>query len=178
MISNSLDTAQHDFLTLTYVGMDFLVNYDQISASLFLDDTAPLASHNRYFQEQMSYYEECVPVFDLDLVLQESFGCKLGSLVKFVLLIECAACSAAHQAMYQEQILRSHPELSTTYIAFKVSSHAQITTIALVELDLLPANLRQKQTANGILGLRFPPEGGIQYFLDLETLMFNRLRNE
>ena len=178
MILNSLETHEHAFLILDYPDMDFIVNRDQIFASLFLEETAFFESGLLYFPASMEYYEHRLPVFELDLFLKHTFTCKIESLVKFALICELSCFSPENQAVYQAQMLHAHPDFSSDYIAFKVSSHAKIRPVPLAEISLLPEGIRLKQNKEGILGCRFPAQANMQYFLDIETILFNCLSVE
>ncbi len=175
MILKPPDAHTHEFLILDYPDIDFIVNRDQIFASLFLEETSAFESRFRYLSAQMEYSDHTLPVFDLDLFLKDIFDCRIEGFVKFALISEFAAFSEKLRGTYQQNMLQDYSELSSEYIAFKVSSHAKIRPVPLPEISLLPSGIRWKQNKEGILGCRFPKDAHMQFFLDIETIVFNSL---
>ena len=175
MISTTRDVRRHNFLLLTYAEMDFLVNREQLCASLFLEHIGEFAGDIGTFSGTMEYREQTIPIFDFDLFLHQHFQCKIESLVKFALICELSAFSYEFQKMYYDRVGQPHPELSSTYIALTVGSQAQIIQVPLTEINLIPGGLRQKETQLGVLGCRFPPTQRIEYFLDIETILRNEV---
>lgn len=173
MTLKSPNTRDHDFLILTYTELDYLVNRDQLFASLFLEETTEFESGFSYLSATMQYREHTLPVFDFDAFLRDIFQCKVESLVKFALICELASFSGHNRAIYQESILQEHQELSAEYLALTVSSQAEIKRIPLAEINLVPLGIRSKQNKEGVLGCRFSADGKIQYFLDIETIVMN-----
>jgi len=175
MISTTRDVRRHNFLLLTYAEMDFLINREQLCASLFLEHLDEFAGDAGTISGTMEYREQTIPVFDFDAFLHQNFHCKIESLVQFALICELSAFSQEFQNTYYERIGQLHPELSARYIALTVGSQAQIIQVPLTEINLIPGGLRQKETQRGVLGCRFPPTQRIQYFLDIETILENEV---
>lgn len=176
MISTMRDSRsdnRHHFLLLTYTELDFLINRDQLCASLFLERIDEFACAAPAISGTMEYRHETVPIFDFDTFLHRHFQCSIDSLVKFALICELSAFSPAFQTAFHALIGEPHPELSPTYIALTVGSQAQIIQIPLREIHLIPGSLRKTETEFGVLGCRFPETSKIQYFLDIETILRN-----
>lgn len=175
MISTPPERRRHYFLLLTAAEMEFLINRDQLCASLFLDQIDAWPGTGSALSGTMQFREQTVPIFNFDNVLQRCFQCTIESLVKFALVSDVSEFSREFQTAYRRHMLRAHPELSPDYVALIVGSQAQIIQVPLMEINLIPAGLRQKQAARGVLGCRFSASGRIQYFLDIETVVRNEV---
>ncbi|MCP4400833.1 MAG: hypothetical protein GY801_26465 [bacterium] len=173
MTLKPLELSEHEFLILDYSSMDFIVNREQLFASIILEDAVEFESEFNYLSSLMAYREQTLPVFDFDAFLLETFSGEFEQSLKVALIIDLASFSEGNRSLYQERILREHTEFSSEYLALKVHSHAGIKRVALSEVCLIPAGLRERQSQEGILGCRFLAGGKIQYFVDIETLVFN-----
>ena len=61
MILKSPDINDHEFLILTYAELDYLINRDQLFASLFLEEITELEIEVRYLSACMRYRDHILP---------------------------------------------------------------------------------------------------------------------
>ncbi len=166
------DIFEHEFLILNYADMDFIINRNQFITSVFLENTIKFESGFKYLSSLVKYHEQTVPVFDADALLTDIYNCRIDSSLKLALISDLASFSESNRSLYKKHILKQHPELSGEYIALMVNSHARIKPLLLSEIKLIPSGIRMKHNKEGILGCRFSEQGNIQYFLDIETIVF------
>lgn len=169
------DAVQHDFLILTYETIGFIINRNQFSASLFLDQSRPIRSNAKYIGEIIEYNDENVLVFDCDAYLQDLFEYEEKSSVHLALISDTAGFSEKNRRLFQKLTAKSNGLLSSRYLALKVGNQAGMKKIPFAELKPIPDILHGCLNREGILGCRFMDEKSIQFFIDIEDIVFHIL---
>ncbi len=169
------DISEHKFLILNYSEMDFIINRNQFVTSIFLENTTRFESGFKHITSLVRYYEQTLPVFDADALLKNSYNCRVNSSLRLALISDITSFSEKNRSLYKKHILKRHSDLSSKYLALMVSSHARIKSLALSESKLIPQGIKMIYKQEGVLGCRFSEQGNIQYFLDIETLVFNQI---
>ncbi|MDM8523238.1 hypothetical protein QUF80_07695 [Desulfococcaceae bacterium HSG8] len=167
-----MTSDNHEFLILNCTEMDFIINRNQFFASIVLEETVKYKSQARHFSSLMKYHEQTLPVFDFNAFLKDTFGSGIESIFNIALISDITLFSEGNQSAYRNLILKENTELSSEYLALKVNVQAEIKRVPLSEIRLIPSGLRAKLNKEGILGCRFPLKNNIQYFVDIETIIF------
>ncbi|ETR71383.1 MAG: hypothetical protein OMM_02524 [Candidatus Magnetoglobus multicellularis str. Araruama] len=163
----------HEFLVLSYPELGFIINRDQIFASVFLEESQEMESDTRYLTAQMQFNEHTLPVFDLEHYIKDVFDCQNESLLNVALIVDRTIFNADNQETYADTIIKQYSYFSEQYLALKVNVNAVIKGIALSEVRLIPIGIREVLQGQGILGCRFPESCLIHYWLDFETIIIN-----
>lgn len=165
----------HEFLLLRYGDTGFFVNRAQFSASTSREELRTISSPLDYFSAFFIYSGENVLLFDFDKYLRNMFKCKQESEATMSLLMSLDDFSPANRSVIRSALARN-PKLSQQYLGINITSQAQITEISIDQIYTIQGVLRDVLMRHGILGCRFPVEGEIEYFLDMETAVINVLQ--
>jgi len=165
----------HDFLQISYQGISFLVNRGQFSFSMFLEDERPVNSKLRYFDGILEYNQEQLLSFNLDSYLKDVFVCSGTHKVQLVLIAGTHLFSTRSRKIITRLTSKAKIDLSSKFLALKVANESEIQSISLQEIYPLPRRLREYEASNGVLGVRFPQTTHVQYFVDVERLVFNSI---
>lgn len=117
-------------------------------------------------------------MFELDSYLGSIFGNRDTGVMKIALVASIDSFSRVNRDYLRGVIFKLSPEASTAHIAFRVGSHAEIKNITFESLRLLPPHTRPRLYGVGVIGCRFPETGSVDFLLDLESLIFNNLKQE
>jgi hypothetical protein len=178
MTSEHHDNKLHEFLVLSWIEMDFIINRNQFSASVFLQEEMKYQEDARYFSSLMTYNGQTLPVFNFNAFLTDTFRSGIHSNFNIALICDISLFSRANQSSYRKHFLKNNTDISSQFLAVKVSVHAGMNHVPLSEINLIPPGLRGKLNNEGILGCRFTNKNNIQYFVDIETIIFKCIREK
>jgi len=167
---------RHEFLVLSYPDMSFIINRDQLFASIFLEESQALDCDIQYLYAQMAYLNQNLPIFDLEAFIKNVFNRQNKSTLNVALVAELESFSPENQKSYRKHVLNKFKNFSEKYVALKVNVNAVIKSIGLSEVRLIPKSLLDIQEKYGILGCRFTKDNYIQYWLDFETIIINCIK--
>jgi len=164
-------------LTLHYQGLDFLLNRDQCSTSLYISEVRRVSSKHLYLKEFLVSQDKLILLFNLDSFLQETFRVKSRGNPLLALLSETDSFNPETKDFLEKGFfphLRI-PSLHSGLLAFRITSATEISEVPLREIMPQPGILGSCLEKRGLLGVRFLANGGMQYLLDLEVLIRGRL---
>lgn len=166
------DHHTYEFLILDYSETGFIINRNQFSASILIEEEVQFASQINYLSSLIEYDGQTLPVFDFNAFINHTFNCNAESFFNIAIICNINLFSEENRSVYEEIVLRQNAEFSPAYIAFKVSAYAAIKHLPLSEIRFIPPVLKARLNTEGVLGCRFPSENMIQYFVDIETMIF------
>ncbi|MBI9108403.1 MAG: hypothetical protein JEZ04_16775 [Spirochaetales bacterium] len=158
---------EHDFLELSYEKIGFLVNRDQFFSSIYLEENTEFTEYNG----------EKLFTFNMDECLNEQFSFESTDDLRLALICDITVYTKMNKKRF-EVILDDFPEdsdVSAKYLSLKIGSQAEINSIPLSEIKMLPGAMQEFQLRRGILGMRFKENGYPQFLIDIEQFMFNSL---
>jgi len=178
MTSENQDDNLHEFLILNWLDIDIIINRNQFFASVFLEEVDKYSSHAEYFSSLMKYHGDTLPVFDFNAFLKDTFRSGINSMFNIALICNVSLFSEENQTVYRNDILKENTDFSKDYLALKVTVQAGIKRVPLSEIRLIPLGLREKLHNEGFLGCRFTIENNIQYFVDIESIIFKSMQKK
>ena len=128
-----------------------------------------------YLHKTIHYSGETLLLYDLDVYLSTLFGARDPGELKIALISNTAAFSTRHREFFTILVEKLFPDVSRSFLAFKVGSEAEVHRVPFNELKLFPYRTRNKLVREGILGCRFFEKEKADYIIDLEGLVFNNL---
>ena len=174
MISNqNSGSTEHDFLILSFPDTDFIINKTQFFTSVFVERERKIQSRVPYIRSLVEYDEELLLLFDFERFLRNTFRLRTESEYHIALVSDIAGCTDEHREFFSTLRFKGTLPVSRERIAVKVGSHAEIQPVKLQELKRIPMNLRNYEAAEGLLGCRFTAGERLQYYIDMEDLIFN-----
>ena len=171
-------TDKHDFLSVEHRQVGFLINRDQFFASVYLEDYESYSGKElcpEFCAGTMNFRNEKILVYELDKKLGSLFRDEPREGLKIALISELSQFSEKTVERIKTLIGHTDPDASSDYIAFRIGSQAEIKTIPLNEIKLVPNRLRSRLNEHGILGCRFSGELEIYFFIDIDTVSFGGL---
>jgi hypothetical protein len=177
MTSNLPDpNVELKFLCLNYSGGDFLINSEQVHSSLFMEREYRIKSPFPFLSTVIRYGEKIVLLFDFHNYLKTVFQCGEGGSARLIVILRVDGLSeVAQYAFNRIRVVRGQDMISDKYLAMKIPSVSQIVPLKIRNLKPVPFRLRNLQNREGVLGLRFPGEGRIQFFVDSEIFFANQV---
>jgi len=177
------ETEAHDFLLLRQENIGFLIDRSSFFASIYLEHATPLQLEKNpaevalpeYLHKTIHYSGETLLLYDLDVYLSTLFGARDPGELKIALISNTAAFSTRHREFFTILVEKLFPDVSRSFLAFKVGSEAEVHRVPFNELKLFPYRTRNKLVREGILGCRFFEKEKADYIIDLEGLVFNNL---
>lgn len=167
------EDREHCFLVVGQDEPGFILNRDQVfSSAVILEDSA-LEHPFGYFASVINYHGDSVAVFDLDAFFRDHFKYESAGDLKISLISDLSSFSDSKRLKYENSMTDKNIGISRRFIGLKIKSHAMQRRFALSEIRLLPPGVRKRQKDMGVLGCRFSKRGHVQYFLDIETVVFN-----
>ena len=160
-------SIKHDFLELSYEKIGFLVNRDQFFSSIYLDENTEFTEYNG----------ELLFTFNLDKCLNEYFHYESTDTLRLALICDVTGYTEMNRKRFK--VIRGDYEgkkdISSRYLALKIGSQAEINSLPLSGIKMIPSALQDFQLRKGIIGLRFKKETYPQFLIDIEQFVFNEL---
>ncbi len=153
---------RHDFLELSYDGLGFLVDRDSFFSSLYLERESGIVEFNG----------DNIFTFNMDRLLGREFKLKESESLKLALICDTEGYTEESRKKFSG-LVKELDDISTRYIALKIGSQAEINSILLDEIKLIPVSLRKRLLNEGLLGCRFRKPEYPQFLIDLEAFVFN-----
>jgi len=167
-----------DFLKLDYASVHFLINRQQIAASFLLEKSVVNEDSHESLFHTAEYNGQNLLLIDLDTYLKNVFFLPFERQANLALLFAKEDFLPHHQNIIHDFFLQEmNTHLNQNFIAIKISGEAKIIQLMLDELRLIPSLLQPFLEKQGILGLNFFQSSQIQFFIDLETILYNIVRN-
>ncbi len=166
------DSAQ-DFLVMESGDLTFLVNRNQFSSSLYIENCNPREKKIRYSFDTINYGGKTILLLDFFSHLQSLFNYRSTESAHLALVVPVSDLSRKVSDIIHS--LKGNGEISKEYIALRVSSQSSIEHIHISSLRPLPRLLREIGLNGGILGLRFVSTQHVQYFIDLDEMIARML---
>lgn len=154
-----------DFVMISYPGADYLVNREEVISSLYHGGDERRGGNA---VEAMAYHHRTIPLISLDDHLRLFYGEKSAQDSGVILFIRGSGGKAPFPRIRKKS---DGGEIDTSVIAVRVSGMAGMLSIPLPELKPFPGDIRKGLAKYGLLGVRFPEQGRIQYFIDLKTIV-------
>jgi len=160
-------------LTIHYEELDFLVNRDQCSASVYASDLLAVKSRYLYLKEVLVNKEGMVLFFDLDQFLRDTFHVTPRGNALLGIISELARFGSGTRNMMEKGVLAQikSPRLLRDAVAFRIASATEMTEISLGEIKIHPRAVGTRLEKNGIWGVRFLEEKRMQYLIDLDLFL-------
>lgn len=171
----------HDFLAVEHNDIGFLINRDQFFASMYLEkmDAFPGAEGPPdYCIGTMVFRQETLLVYNLDTRLGDLFSTGEQEGLKIALISDINVFSAKNRQKFLKTVGKAAPDASREMIAFRIGSLAEIKSIPLPQVRLVPGRLRAFLGDRGILGCRFSGAKDIYFMVDIETITFGGITEE
>ena len=165
-----------DFLEATYDNLSFLINRNQFFTSAYPNNLISLKDNDAHLTSLMEYDSAILYVFDLDILIKDIFQCTSESPKSLVLIVNTDIFSEATKKLLKKIKFNAEKTVSTQFIALKMISKVEIKSIVLSELKLLPNCIKDVLVQNGILGCRFLRIKYVQYYIDIESLLYNAIK--
>lgn len=175
MVDFEISNGSQDFLLLNYDDADFFVNRNQFSGSTSLQDVKSIKSSLPYVNSIFEFNNENILLFDCNQYLKDNYGCEVSNKSCLCLLMQSDNFTAVNRPLVQK-LLGKNPKFSQEYLGLIITSHSEISKVMIDEIFLSPSGIRPLLNKNGLYGCRFPEEGRIQYFIDLELMIINVLK--
>lgn len=166
---------EQDFLILNYETIDFFVNRDQFSGSTTLDEIKEIKSPISYINQMFKYNGQNILLFDCDAFLRKLYNCNSINTSRLCLLMKPENFTKKGQPLINK-LLNTNDSFSNEFMGLIISSHSEISKIAINEIFLSPSGIRKRLNTQGLYGCRFPVPEKIQYFIDLETIIQNVIK--
>jgi len=173
--------SEIDFLLVEHESCSFLINKEQVTASLVPGKVGDVASNLTYVAGFIRFKHEKVLLFDLEGSLHQVFHLESRSCSHLCLVSKIESFSPVSKKLFALLARgKTGRNFSPEYVAFKVQSGASIKRVSFNSLKLIPSCVRKAQEKAGILALCFeeePNKGNskIKYLIDIEKILFNRL---
>jgi hypothetical protein len=169
------DTAvknQIKFLNIHYPGISILVNECQLTSGIKIGSEKSMSSPCSYINSSMEYNSREIVVFDLDKYLMKYFNSVSKSDIRVALIIELDLLHKNTSSLVKKN-LEGFERLHRPYhfLALKVKCMLESIKIGIDNINLLPDMVREKCSTNGLIGISFPGESGIDYIIDLNTVI-------
>ncbi len=169
-----------DFLLVKHGAAGFLINREQFHASLYLQDLKPLEpavdqEAHQYCFGTIDFRDEQVLVYDLNRRLGELFHLEEDEGLSIALVADVSSFSDRARQRFQEMVTIKAPEANLTTVAYRIGSQAEIKSLPLSQVKLVPKGLKELLRRKGVYGCRFTEDSEIYYFVDIEILSFGLL---
>jgi len=164
------------FLHIMYGHTGFVINREQICSSILLEDLKEIESNLQYLKGIIQYKDNKVLLFDLERYLWSAFRISAAKEGSLVFITETKNFSENNLAIIDKfdtgnQICA----FEKNYIALRVGNDATAIKRDIHDLRNIPQGIRNSQYKAGIIGLNFFGDGRINYLIDIESIIFNKL---
>ena len=167
------------FLHIIYGHTGFFINREQVCSSILLEDIKEFESNLKYLIGTIQYKDNNVVLLDLERYLWNAFkisATKEGSLVFITETKDFSENNMASLASIDKSDTEN--EICTfekAYIALKVGNDAAAIKRDIHDLKNIPQGIRNSQYNAGIIGINFFGYDGINYLIDIESVIINKL---
>lgn len=164
------------FLHIIYGRTGFIINREQVCSSILLEDLKEIESNLKYLKGTIQYKDNNVVLFDLECCLWSIFKISAAKEGSLVFITETKNFSENNLAFIDK--FDTGKEISTfenDYIALKVGNDAAAIKRDIHDLKNIPQGIRNSQYNAGIIGINFFGDNGINYLIDIESIIFNKL---
>ena len=136
-------------------------------SSLYLEEKSEIVEFNG----------DRIYTYNMDRLLCREFGLNESETLKLALICDTENYNAGNRRKFS-RLVKGLDDISTRYIALKIGSQAEINSILLDEIKLIPVSLRACLLSEGLLGCRFRNPEYPQFLIDLEAFVFNTVDAE
>ena len=159
-------------LTIPYSEVEFQINREQCSTSIYIAETEKRKTCCLYLQEGLMLREKIIPLYNLDLLFQNLFKAEPAGEAHLALIRDKRTLSREIKEMVDklEDNFYGDDELRSEMMAFRIASATIMTDVALSEFRLQPATLAASLEMQGVLAVSFPAGGRMRYMVDLDIL--------
>ena len=152
-------------LVLPYTPTRILINRTQCSSSVFINTTEPRSDMGRWLTEDLVSGGMRVPLFNLDMFLQEYFGLQASEDAHLALIRTWDSfCPAVQQGCVTRGLEQGAP------VAFRVTSSTIMADMQAPDFSLSPVSVQSYLCGKGIPAVSLPHDTGMQYLIDLDIL--------
>jgi chemotaxis signal transduction protein len=159
-------------LTIPYSTMDFLINRDQCSTSVYIAEVSSRETGSPYLHEALKLQDRMIPLFDLDLFFRDFFKQEATGAAHLALIRnrETLSQEILSKLESREKLFYGDEETRAEQIAFRVASATKMTEIRLPELRLQPAVSARYLEERGVLAVTFSTGRKMGCMIDLDIL--------
>lgn len=160
-------------LTIHYEELDFLVNRDQCSTSVYASDLLAVKSRHLYLKEVLMIQEGMVLFFDLDQFLRDIFHVTPRGNALLGVISELTRFGSGTRKMMEKGIFAQikSPRLLRDVVACRIASATEMAEVPIGEIKTHPRAVGVRLEKFGIWGVRFLPENRMQYLIDLDLFL-------
>lgn len=170
----SLNNRYANFLVMNCGNSGFVINRSQITASFYIDSMDTEDDATSCCSGTVTYGNEAMKLFNLMEYLAQTFHINTEEEANLAVVVSLSEISQKTADSVRSDI--SDNSLLQDYLALRIANQSSIESLPLNSLRLLPDSLREHMKIRGLLGIRFTEESGIHYFVDLDTLLLDMLR--
>ena len=149
---------------------NFLINRDEISSSIYYNASDFSNPGSSMFQE-FTHKNEDILLLDFDVYLNKYFSITPSGKSCIIFFFDIRRGSPLEKQAHIFMEAASGETLTSNTAAVKITGTAALQPIPLNEFHFFPEPVRSPLAKQGILCLRITETAGIQYLIDLHTLM-------
>jgi chemotaxis signal transduction protein len=159
-------------LTVPCSSMDFFINREQCSTSVYIDEVDSRETGSPYLREALKLQDLLIPLFDLDLFFRDFFRQDETGSAHLALIRNRESLSPTIQSRLKrwEDLFYGEKDKRAKQIAFRVASATKMTEIRLPDLRLNPSVSALYLEKRGILAVTFEEDGKMGCMIDLDIL--------
>ena len=159
-------------LTIPSSSVDFLINRDQCTTSVYIAEAVSRKTGSPYLHEALKLQDRLIPLFDLDLFFRDFFRQEESGEARLALIRDRKTLSQdiVSKIAGWEECFFGDKETHAEQIAFRVSSATKMTEVRLRELQLQPSVSAAYLEKKGILAVTFSGDGKMGCMIDLDIL--------
>lgn len=169
----------HDFLSVQHEHIGFLINQDPFFASVYLENVGSLPSSATAFSHcggTMVFRQETLLVYELDECLGALFRDPPKQGLKIALIADIQVFEQQNRNIFQQVAGAVGPGICDHMIALRICSQAEVCSLPLNRIRMLPGRMKSSLYQRGILGCYFPDARGASFMVDIETILFEDLK--
>jgi hypothetical protein len=174
-LKGSSDSA--DFLEYTCGESLFLINRNQFVFSRMLEGEKPVKTKIPFLDGLLEHQGENLLCLNLEGYLARLFGTEAAGGARIALIVPTALFQENRRVMFGKLASSAKIPLSGENLVCKIGNRALISSVPLGEIKLLPCPVRQHLAGTGFLGVRWKGDSRVQYFIDLEVILFHLILN-
>jgi hypothetical protein len=165
----------HEFLVFAGDKMGFMVNRNQFTSSLFIDSVDHQQDVKGPCLGTINYGGQNLLLFDINSYLETVFRYGSAGSADLALVIPLSLFDTLSVKKLFSIFELCTQQPSGDFIALRIPNQSSIEHIPLSALKPLPKVLRRRSLHEGILGIRFPGNGLMYYFVDLAIMVVHMI---
>ncbi|MBP7738340.1 MAG: hypothetical protein KA369_20365 [Spirochaetes bacterium] len=172
-ISRTSDTApspvlQVDCIVVSYPGCSFLINRAQIAGSYY-DGYRDASKIGKGPLRLIDIDNRIFPLINFDDFIARCFHIPITKQAEMIIFARGDSPNAPKLPRIKKK--STEEAIDTGTIAVQLSGKTGLAQVPLKDLRLLPSGLFPYLSSRGLLGVRFPADGSIEYLIDIQTVI-------